>query len=284
MKVKKILFPTDFSDCARHALDYAAMMAKKYQASLDLLYVDEATYLMNPVNLDLQADFSYITDEIKKVVDEKMREWVRFVPRDIPVRVFYEMGRPHLEIVDTARKHDFDLIVMGTHGRSDPNYFLGSNAERVVRLSPCPVLTIRQSGKKENFKKLLFPVDYSELCKRVCQQVIGLAREFGAELHFLHVSVSYTHETRAYADAEFVKFLVGMDLSGLTYHTDSYGAFVENTGIVEYSQIQDIDLIVIGTHGRTGLKRLIMGSVTEEVVNTSLIPVLTLRSFKHTIN
>lgn len=284
MKVKKILFPTDFSDCARHALDYAVMIAQKYQASLDLLYVDEASYLMNPVNLDLQGDFSYVTEEIRKAVEEKMRDWVRLFPREIPVRVAIEMGKPHLEIVETAKKHGSDLIMMGTHGRNDANYFLGSNAERVVRLSSCPVLTIRQAGKKESFKKILFPVDYSELCKFVCPQVIELAREFGAELHFLHVSVSYTHETRAFADEEFKKFFSDIDLSGITYFKDSYGAFVENTGIVEYAQIQDIDLIAIGTHGRTGLKRLIMGSVTEEVVNTSLIPVLTLRSFRQTIS
>lgn len=283
MKIKKILFPTDFSDCALSALDYAILIAQKYQASLDLLYVDEASYLMNPVNIDLHSDLSFVTEEIRKAVNEKLREWVRFVPKEIPVRVAVEMGKPHLEIVDSAQRHDNDMIVMGTHGRSDTNYFLGSNAERVVRLAHCPVLTIRHAGKKEAFKKILFPVDFSELCKFVCPQVIELAREFEAELYFLHVSVSYTQETRAYAEEEFAKFLSGMDLSGVMYFKDSYGAFVENTGIVEYAQIHGIDLIAIGTHGRTGLKRLIMGSVTEEVVNTSRIPVLTLRSFKQPV-
>ena len=248
MKVKKILFPTDFSDCARHAVDYAIMIAKKYQASLDILYVDEASYLMNPVNIDLQADVSFVTDEIRKVVEEKLREWVRLFPKEIPVRVAIEMGKPHLEIVEIAKKHGADLILMGTHGRGSNNYFLGSNSERVVRLSPCPVITVRQARKKETVKKILFPVDYSDLCKLVCPQVISLAREFGAELHFLHVRVSSIFETPTFA----------------------------------YAHIQDIDLIAIGTHGRTGIKRLIMGSVTEEVVNTSFIPVLTLRSFKHT--
>ena len=129
--------------------------------------------------------------------------------------------------------------------------------------------------------KIMFPVAFSELCKQVGPQVIGLAREFGAELHFLHVSVAYTHETRGFAEEEFTKFLDGLDLTGVTYRTDIYGAFVENTGIIEYAQKNAIDLIAISTHGRTGLKRLIMGSVTEEVVNTSMIPVLTLRSFTH---
>ncbi len=283
MKIKKVLFPTDFSDIARHALDYAIMMAKKYQASLDLVYVDEATYLMNPVNLDLQADFSLVNEEIRKVVHEKMREWVRFFPREIPVSVAIEMGKPHLEIVEAAKKHGSDLIVMGTHGRSDADYFLGSNAERVVRMAPCPVLTIRQAGIRDRFMKILFPVDFSELCKQVGPQVIGLAREFGAELHFLHVSVAYSHESRGFAEEEFVKFLDGLDLSGVNFRTGVYGAFVENTGIIEYAQKNGIDLIAISTHGRTGLKRLIMGSVTEEVVNTSIIPVLTLRSFTHNL-
>ncbi|MBL7994960.1 universal stress protein [bacterium] len=284
MRVKKILFPTDFSDCARHAVDYAIMMARKFQASLDLLYVDEASYLMNPVNIDLQADVSFVTDEIRKVVEDKLRDWVRLFPKEIPVRVAIEMGKPHLEIVEIAKKHGVDLILMGTHGRGSSNYFLGSNAERVVRLSPCPVITVREARKKETVKKILFPVDFSDLCKRVCPQVIALAREFGAELHFLHVSISFTHETRAFVNDAFKKFLLDLDLSGITYFTDSYEAFVENTGINEYAHIQDIDLIAIGTHGRTGIKRLIMGSVTEEVVNTSFIPVLTLRSFNTQIN
>lgn len=281
MRIRKILFPTDFSDIARHALDYAIMIARKYQASLDLVYVDEATYLMNPVNLDLQADFSQLTTEIRKVVDEKMRDWVRLFPRDVPVSVSIEMGKPHIEIVEAAKKHNSDLIVMGTHGRSDADYFLGSNAERVVRLAHCPVLTIRQAGLRDRFTRILFPVDFSDLCKQVLPQAVALAAEFGAELHFLHVSVSYTHETRAYAEGEFAKFFQGFDLSGVRYLTDIYGAFVENTGIIEYAQKHDIDLIAIGTHGRTGLRRLILGSVAEEVVNTSMMPVLTLRSFKH---
>jgi nucleotide-binding universal stress UspA family protein len=281
MRIKKILFPTDFSDIARHALDYAIMIAEKYQATLDLVYVDEASYLMNPVNLDLQADYSGLIQEIRKAVDEKMREWVRLFPKEIPVSVAIEMGKPHIEIVEAAKTHGSDLIVMGTHGRSDADYILGSNAERVVRLAPCPVLTIRQAGIRDRFIRILFPVDFSELCKQVIPQAIGLAREFGAELHLLHVSVAYTHETRGFAEEEFAKFLSELDMSGIKFKTDVYGAFVENTGITEYAQKHDIDLIAIGTHGRTGLKRFFMGSVAEEVVNTSLIPVLTLRSFKH---
>jgi len=146
IKLHDILFPYDFSELSLHGLRYARSFAEAYGAKLHVLHVvDEACqYWMAmgpnsvPVGPPPEELIAASTREMEKFVEQRLAD------ASCPVSMKVQMGRPFLEIIRYAREHEIDLIVLGTHGHSGLKHALmGSVAERVVRKSPCPVLTIR---------------------------------------------------------------------------------------------------------------------------------------------
>jgi nucleotide-binding universal stress UspA family protein len=145
-KFQRILFPSDFSELSTHALDYAKSLAETYNAELHVIHVvDEAyQYWMAlgpnslPVGPSPEEMLAASTQEIEKFVQEHLGGTT------LQVRSKVLAGRPFMEIIRYARENQIDLIVLGTHGRGGLKHvLLGSVTERVVRKSPCPVLTIR---------------------------------------------------------------------------------------------------------------------------------------------
>ncbi len=144
MKIEKILFPTDFSESSNHALKYAISFAKEHNAKLFLLHVIENIYIYPGFSetafpmVELYADMEkYAENEMTSTINKRC-------PENIPTEKIIAKGTPFLEIVNTAKDREIDLIVIATHGKSGLEHvFFGSTAEKVVRKSPCPVLSIR---------------------------------------------------------------------------------------------------------------------------------------------
>lgn len=144
IKIEKILFPTDFSNYAEHALQYALSFAELCNAKLYVLHV--ITDLSIPVGLGGSVyPLSKIYDEMEQNAKEKMKHVVPMQYMDkIETETIIVRGTPFLEIINTAKKYTVDLITIATHGHTGLSHvFLGSTAEKVVRMAPCPVLTIK---------------------------------------------------------------------------------------------------------------------------------------------
>jgi len=148
IQLKKILVPSDFSDFSKHALRYGCELANRFNAELHLLHVlQDIVALVPEPGMAFPAPGDYM-EEMKQSASRALQdlpddEWVR----DIPVVREVRVGTPFLEIVRYARDTDIDLVVVGTHGRSGlAHVLLGSTAEKVVRKSACPVLTVRPEG------------------------------------------------------------------------------------------------------------------------------------------
>ncbi len=145
IKIKKILFPTDFSDCARHALGYALAFAEEHKAKLFILHVVPDVHIIPPDMKALTSSLSKIYDELERDANERIKKLVpkRFLKK-IEVENIVVRGVPFLEIIKKARMQEVDLIVISTHGWTGlKQAIFGSTAEKVVRKSPCPVLTVR---------------------------------------------------------------------------------------------------------------------------------------------
>jgi len=144
--MKKILVATDFGEAADSALAYGRELASRFGATLHVLHVAENVYITAfgaetyaSFAPDLQRD---IEASAHKRLDEALVDSDRSGPETVPAVM--TSGSPAFAIIDYAREHEIDLIIMGTHGRGTLGHFLmGSVAERVVRLAGCPVLTIR---------------------------------------------------------------------------------------------------------------------------------------------
>jgi nucleotide-binding universal stress UspA family protein len=143
MDLRRILVPTDFGEAAAKAVDFAIDLAKKYGATITLLHVYEVPIYPYPGTL---ADIDFVTPIREAAQKELDSAFDALKLRGGEARAELLYGVPWSAILDTAANQKADLIVMGTHGRKGVMHaLLGSVAEKVVRLSPVPVLTVRSS-------------------------------------------------------------------------------------------------------------------------------------------
>lgn len=144
IKIERILFPTDFSPCAEHALKYALMFALEQRAKLYVLHVISDMNTPTVFGLELYPvlkDYEKIEEKAKQVIQQVIPE--QFLKK-IEVENIIVQGTPFVEIIKCAKKNNVDLITIATHGRTGISHVLmGSTAEKIVRMAPCPVLTIK---------------------------------------------------------------------------------------------------------------------------------------------
>jgi universal stress protein A len=147
LSIKTVLVPTDFSDASESALNYGKAMAEAFGASLHVLHVMEDLLAHAWAAEVYVASMPNLRDEIER--ESRQRLGTMLTPEDVKrlrAEIALVAGNPFIEIIRYAKANNIDLIVMGTHGRGPiAHMLLGSVAERVVRKSPCPVLTVREA-------------------------------------------------------------------------------------------------------------------------------------------
>ncbi len=273
-----IIVPTDFSSFADKALLYAVEIAKKTNSAVKLLHIMltpdktklEAT--SEHINLSGYQDNDYLLNAVKgsrKNLDELIK---RLDYQNISYLI--TSGNISQNIIDLAEKEDAGLIVMGTQGESGYDaLFVGSNAEKVVRLADCPVITIRELPKGEGINKIVLACDLGKNEHNALNQIKDFQKIFGAELHLLYVNTpanfTCTHDLNARAAA----FAKEHGIEHYQFHI--YCDYVEDDGINNFGDSIEADLIVMISHKRRGFSRLLAGSVSEGVVGCAHIPVMT---------
>ena len=292
LTIRTILFPTDFSDCAEHAFAQAAALAARYDAAVHVLNVIVPHHEDpdNPMNYLQDLDLSLTTQE---VTEAHQHDAVRLIHNQ-------HIGlSPAAGILEYAARHAVDLIVMGTHGRRGGGRLLmGSVAEETVRLSSCPVLTVgaADDDEKRPIRRVLAPVDFSESSQAVLTHAKELASAYEAHLDVLHVLTEVsmpgvygidTIQVATPAVQQRVRegLVAAVEESpgaDVPYDVHLMVGFPARD-IVDFAEGYQTDLIVLATHGYTGLKRLMMGSVAENIVRLAPCPVLTIKSFGHSL-
>jgi nucleotide-binding universal stress UspA family protein len=201
-----------------------------------------------------------------------------------------ELAGPAEGIVEVAEQEHCDLIVMGTHGREGlAHLLLGSVAERVTRLATVPVLLMRRTAPAEktlSFDRVLVPIDGSELSSLALNHAKRLVGYLGAKLLVLHVEPralmlvlealeEYPEEQQKYLhQAQSLLEQAVQDFPEAEAIWQEAGAERVGDVIVQVAKDRKVDLIVMGTHGRTGLDRWLLGSVAERVAHRAPCAVL----------
>jgi len=281
--MKVILFPTDFSDHAALALPHAINFAALEGAELHILHVvvlhgsDESDGEARSGEAQARAALDGLGHGASRVV-RATRRAVAAAPA----------------ILDYADENGVDLIVMGSHGRRGlRRLLLGSVTEEVIRAGTWPVLTVRgehdHGPTTTNYGRIVAPVDFSSSTPEGLETAADLARRFSAELELIHIvdvpilPELYGPVTTPVVDvkratdqaAEKLEQLAGPLRADLSVSTDVHvgGAVHEILKAAEGA-----DLIVLPTHGYSGLDRMLMGSVAEGVLRRATCPVLTVKT------
>lgn len=294
---KKILFATDFSDCAAHAQVYAFAFASRFKAELHIVHAVDTTYPAYAGVYGFGIEVDHHIAEVKKQARQDLAA-VGGAARDTGLTAHTHLltGRPAECVVDEAQKLGCDLIITGTHGRGAmDHFFFGSNAERIVRYSLVPVLAIKprerefvRDAEKFTLKRVLCPCDLSPLAEQAASYAADICRIFGAELTLLHVIDSRLEYPLVLPDAavfapEEIRRRAAERLNAIASKLKDVKVSVEViTGIpdkliAQATKDRSVDLIVLTTHGRGGLSRALLGSTAEKLVRTASVPTLTIR-------
>lgn len=296
-EIKRILMPTDFSHNANQALHYAIMLADTFGAEVTAFHV-VTLFESDPNNPSHQfPEMSEVYDSMEKAANINMKQ---LLADHAEVKIKYEVVRgisPAEDILNHAKTENFDLIVLGTHGRSGISRFLlGSATEKIIRHMPCPVMTIRYHSEmliKPQLKRIVVPLDFSAYSKQALAYATAYASKFGASLYILHVIEEQLHP--AYyvtGDVSIFKLIpdlrekshtalqqfAGKEIPKNIEHSFHIREGRAHNEIVNFGEEQDADLIVITTHGLSGLDHLLIGSTTEKVVRKAKCPVLAVKA------
>jgi len=283
MPAQHVLVPIDFSPYADQALVYAIEVAKSLNAYLTLLHVLQVPLVVGDSEAVLNASLESLEAEAEQGLQAALERIRQAALKGESVMV---AGVPFQTIVQVARDQHADLIVMGTHGRTGLTHILiGSVAEKVVRLAPCPVLVTRPHEDAAT-PHILVPLDFSADADYALEIAVELAQKRQARMSLLHVidrppmgpgeiplSGSYQQEVLTAVDQHMTRTLVHVQQTGLKADMTIRRGNPLQT-ILEVAHSQNIDLIVMGTRGRTGFKRVLLGSVAENVVRLAPCPVM----------
>jgi nucleotide-binding universal stress UspA family protein len=297
--VTQVLVPTDFSPSSAPAFRYAVEWAKVFEAELTLLHI----HSLQP-GLDIDAGIAQkFLDEQRKVAREELEKLLTEARQQVPSASMELLaGLPSECICQIAREIKCDLIIMGTHGWTGFNRVLfGSVAERVIQRAPCPVLAIPHREEADISamhplqilpRQVVLPLEFSDCSMDAYEYAVQIAKWFDAPLTLVHAiePLSYsldftlTHPLQEKTNRDKVEKRLA-DLAAVLSEQGlaaKYELLDKPTvdGILETSAVQQADLIVMGTHGRKGLSRMVLGSTACKVLEQSPYPVLTVKSPK----
>jgi nucleotide-binding universal stress UspA family protein len=185
LDVKRILIPTDFSETADLALEHASHMAKLTGAEVILLHV-VTSYAFKANLPEVNDDDEAFNTKLSGAVGAKLDEYVESLSDNFGMKVIAKVtyGSVRDEVVRMANDLDADIIIIGTHGVSGiREFFMGSNAFRIVSEAGCPVLSVQRSAQKIGFENIVVPIDNSFHSREKIGLAIRLANTYNAQLH-----------------------------------------------------------------------------------------------------
>jgi nucleotide-binding universal stress UspA family protein len=286
--MKNILVPTDFSAESHHAYEVALQLAKHTGGTVTLLHVlevpDAATANFStyggPVNGNelpnshgsIDAIFTIKLMEVTKGRMHALKDEAETLAPGVAVQDAVEVNRIGDGILTAIERHGIDLVVIGAQGHGAmEHFFVGSNTERLIRLANVPVLTVKHHQATFEVRNIVFPSDFTAETAGALNGLRQVQAAFpSATLHLLHVVSDDDSQT---AQQQMQVFAQQNQLGNV--QTAVVTAERTSTGIEQYAQQVQADLVVIPTHARSGLSGFFQTSIAETVATHAFPPVLT---------
>ena len=269
---KKIVVGVDFSDCSMNALEHAVIIARKARAGIIMVWANHLDYS--------KEIFSVEPDHIRTEVQERFTKLVdKYSPQlaegtEIDFRM--EKGKVYKVICQVAQEENAFLLVVGTHGSSGfEEFWIGSNANRIVSASKLPIITIRAGvDSNKNLKTIVMPLDSTKITRQKLPITALLAKYFDAEIHILGVYTSTVDNIRYRIKNYVAQSETYLKENNIQYRTVFLDANNITDTVLDYAQKVNANLISIMTEQETTTANLWIGPYAAQMVNHSPIPVL----------
>ena len=310
MKVNRILIPTDFSEQSKSALKLAGFFTKIYGSTIDLIHIVPFSLYMSESMDKMGLPFDMDKDLYPKVVEKAKSELDELASDFIMVD-----RKPSSAIAEFANKEGYDLILMSAKGAHETNFFKGSITDKVIRKAHAPVFTVSRKYTSSGFERIVTAIDLSEHSLASLALSVELTYQFDTTLKLLYVNQLYSSEGYGFvaptvgisnedSNLLFQKRLddyfnankeLGLSLQktkqefeyriikndgassiSVPVHLEVVPGISVPYEITEYAN-KHADLLIMTTHGRTGIKRVLMGSTAAQVVQQVDVSMLTIR-------
>ncbi len=273
MKNKSIVVPIDFSKESLNGLRLAIVFANASKKHICMIYVQRKT-TTNYLSVSVKEELEWAETQFEEIID-KYRSKLK-----VGCRLYYKIrkGKVYEEIVNQAKYNDSYMIVCSSHGASGfEEFFMGSNAYRIVSASECPVLTIRKGVCPNSITKIVLPIDTSRESRQKVPFTCDIAELFNAELHVLCVSNSTSAETSKILNAYLTQVSAYINKRKLNFQTKLITGSNIATITMDYANLIKAELITIMTDQETSTQNLLLGTYAQQMVNHSNIPILSIR-------
>ncbi|MBL7965237.1 MAG: universal stress protein [Flavobacteriales bacterium] len=265
MAIRSILVPYDFSDCATDALRVAAKIARLSGAVIDVVHVYETMTDFHTENQKVRESIESRLDKVPELDFVQDVELTKFMLRQVGLT----------EMFKNDRLAKVDLVVMGSHGARGFRGMAGSNTQKIVRIAPMPVLVIKHRVEDFEVRDLVYASNFTETDITRFDMFRPVIELFQPKVHLLKVNTPKTFERSEDSHRAIDNFLQRNELEKFT--ATIYNDLSIEEGILNFARSIDADMIAMATHGRTGFFHVVNGSLTEDIVNHTTFPVLSVK-------
>lgn len=270
--MKQILVPTDFSKKAENALKVAAQIAQKNNSTIHLLHMLEIPNQTNDAITGGTAipEVMLFLQKAKETL-HNIRE--SNLLKDLNIIESIKIEKASTGALSYCKEENIDLIIMGSNGVSGiEEFIIGSNTEKIVRLSPIPVMIIKEEITSFNPNTIVFASDFSEEIKKPFQKFLDFTNLFDAKLHLTTICTPNSFRTTSETKKTVNRFISEFEIKNFSTHI--YNDVTIEKGIIHFSKEINADLISLCTHGRTGLSHFFTGSISEDLANHASKPLI----------
>ena len=278
--MKQILVAIDFSKCSIHALEYAIFLARKMKTNIMMVWVDTSGSSESVFQAELPGPRKEIIHNFEELIDQ-FRDNLNGVEISYKIR----KGKVHHEIANQAKYIDAEMVIAGTHGVSGfEEFWVGSNAYRLVTHAPCPVITIRADYKiNKEIRRIILPIDSSLETRQKLPYTCKIARIFGAEVHVVSLYSTTIKAVRNKVDNYTNQVTKFLDEENVPYVHQIIIAENISKSAINYAEEIKADIIAIMTEQETTTANLFLGAYAQQMVNHSHIPVLNIHAKEYIV-
>lgn len=281
-QIKSILIPTDFSESSKMALNVGISIAKRQKAKVVLLHVLDSYSSIQP------AEFMFpginLPPDLKTVMEEKIKTLAASISEKSGVSVTgtVSAGMPFEQICMSANKGNISLIVIGSHGTSGiRKFFMGSDAYRVIKNSPCPVLTVPGNWTRMDFKKILFPIRLIPGALEKYFYARPVIEKNNSELFLLGLTDMKDPENTKELTMLIGRLKYQLNIDNVKYQCSYIPGEDFPLEVAKTAKENDNDLIILTANIDNDWRSFFVGPFVQQVINHSLVPVLSIKPPDH---